>query len=183
MSRVQFATELVAILVQQGSIAANLAPDLVRQFQDDSKAEFDEFLRSAGLVTKAQLLAALSAYYRVPAFDVEGYLFDHELLINFPKDVLLNQAFIPLQIEDNLLAVVASVPSDDLIEKIGEYVPYVIELRVGLQRAIIDSIEEFYDASLTNIADLNDDDEADLYQDDLGVEEVELLDEEDDVRL
>lgn len=183
MSKVQFVQELVALLVQQGSLPASAAPDLVKQFQDDSKAEFDDFLRGEGLVTKAQLLAALSQYYGVPAFDVEGYLFDHELLTNFPKDVLLSQVFIPLQIEDNILAVVASVPSDDLVEKIGEYVPYVIELRVGLQRAIIDAVEEFYDASMTDIMDLNDDDEAENYQDDLGVSEVELLDTEDDVRL
>ncbi|HLB94372.1 MAG TPA: hypothetical protein VJJ81_03925 [Candidatus Babeliales bacterium] len=183
MSHKEFIQSLVEILVQQGSLPATaVGGDLLNDFKGESKAEFDDFLLSESLISKADLLLALSKYYQVPPFDAQGYLFDHELLVNFPKAFMLTNCFIPIQIEGNILTVVASEPTDELCAIIGEHESYVVELRVGLQREIIDAIEEFYDPSLTNIEDLTDDDEAELYLDDEYLEELDNLEPEDDIR-
>ena len=110
-----------------------------------------------GLVEEADLLQSLAQYFQVPAFDVVGYFFDTFLLRRFPKGFLLRNALIPLEVDENIMIIIASEPDDsDLLVRIGEHVSFDIQFRVGLRRDICDAAKEFYDKSDTE--DVRDED-------------------------
>lgn len=145
-----FVEALSNILRKQNVLTPDSANAVKKAFKDGSKASFDTFLLGEGLVSRSALLNALSEYYHVPAFDVVGYFFDHDMLRKFPKDFLVRNLIIPLEQDQNMLTVVAGDPNDpELLPKIGKIVSYDIQFLVGLDQDIIDAIEEFYDESLT----------------------------------
>lgn len=155
-----FVSSLVSILEKNGAVSRSEAKSMIEDFGDRSKEAFDIFILSQDLVSKKDLLIALSELYDVPYFDVVGYFFDNDLLRNFPKDFLLTNAIIPIQLDQNVLTVVASEPDDDSLRPaIGEFSSYAIEFRVGLKRDIIDAIREYYDASPTKIKNIFEEEE------------------------
>src|SRR5207244_235001 len=84
-----------------------------------------------GIIEQEELLEALSEYYQVPSFDVIGYFFETHLLRMFPKDMLLRNEIIPMQVDENMLIVVAANPNNpDLLFEIGENVSYDILFHV-----------------------------------------------------
>lgn len=173
-----FVEDLCSILIKNKIISAAEAVTIKRLFKDRSSDTFDDFLLSEGLVEKADLLNALSEYYRVPAFDVIGYFFDHYLLRAFPKDFLYAQALIPLEVDDeSILFMIASNPFDDsLLPAIGKYVSYDVQFLVGLRQDIEDAVDEFYDQSLA-IVDEDSDLDAEARE---RTQEQELEDGEDE---
>lgn len=163
--REKFAQELAEILVKQGSISDAEGRSMQRTFKNSDRDNFEEFLLDEGLVEEASLLKALGEYYQVPYEDVTGYYFDNELVRNFPKDFLLRNVIVPLEMEDDELICVASNPSNpDLVSGMGAYTSEDIQFRVGLARDITDAIKEYYDKSLTDVMDDQD------YQDEQLVE-------------
>jgi len=147
-----FTQELAEILVKHKIIERIEADSIKEMFKDSTKETFDEFLLEEGLVEEAELLRALSQYYKVPSFDVIGYFFDHNLITKFPKGFLLRSRIIPLEVDQNMLIVVASNPDDPGLEsKIREYVSYEVNFMVGLNRDICDSVKEFYDPSPSEV--------------------------------
>ena len=147
-----FVEGFTKILVQHKIIKPDEAKSLKKAFKESSKANFDEFLIDEGLVEKDAVLAALSQYYHVPAFDAVGYFFDHQLVRMFPKVFLRSNAIIPIERDENILVVLASNPNDqNLLPLIGQYVSYDIQFRVGIQQDIYDAIQEFYDQSLASV--------------------------------
>lgn len=164
--REKFAQELSEILVKHGVVTEAEGRSIQRTFKNADRDNFDEFLLEEGLVEEVPLLTALSDYYQVPAVDVTGYFFDTELLRNFPKDFLLRNGIVPLEMEDDVLVVVASNPDNpDLVSGLGAYTSEDIQFRVGLARDIADAVKEFYDKSLTDLMDEQD------YQDEQLIEE------------
>lgn len=153
-----FTQGLINQLIKQKTIASSEGLLLEKSFKESSKEAFDDFLLEEGLVEKEDLLKALSTYYQVPFFDVKGYFFNHLLLQEFPKDVLLRNALIPVEeIDENMLLMVASEPNDQqLLVEIGNCASYDIQFNVGLRLDICDAVKEFYERSLTDIK--NDDD-------------------------
>lgn len=152
--RTSFAKDLTAILLKSKALSEEIVPGLVQAFKKSSKENFDEFLLEEEIVTRSALLSALSSYYKVPAVDVLGYFFQSFLLHKFPKDILHRHAFIPMDVDDEILTVVASEPDDPrLMPIIGEYVSYDIVLRVGIRLDITDAISEYYDESITQVPD------------------------------
>lgn len=152
-----FVEELMHILVKQGSCNEREAKVIIQSFYDADAYEFDAFLVDEGLVTVSRMLNALEEYYKVPSFDVVGYFFDTQLLHKFPKQLLLQYGFIPLEDDENIMIVIASNPADsELLVEIGKYVPYDIQFRVGLHHDILDAIKEFYDSALTEQHDEDD---------------------------
>ena len=153
---------------------------LQRSFKNSEKENFDDFLLEEGLIEEAPLLRALAEYYQVPSVDVTGYFFDRQLLRNFPKDFLLRNRIIPLEMEDDELTVVASQPDNpDLLSTMGAYTSEDIQFRVGLGRDISDAIREFYDKSPAEVLD-----DQDLVDEQLEEEERYhslLRDEDEDV--
>lgn len=174
----KFAVELCAILVKHGVINEAEGRSMQRAFKNADRDNFDQFLLEESLVEEAPLLIALSEYYQVPAVDVTGYFFDTELLRNFPKDFLLRNGIVPLEMEDDVLIVVASNPDNpDLVSGLGAYTSEDIQFRVGLARDISDAVKEFYEKSLTDLMDEQD------YQDEQLIEEERfhsLISEEDE---
>jgi len=147
-----FAQDVSEILKRQKAVTPDEALALQKAFKDSEEQQFDEFLLEEGLVEEEALLKALAVYYQVPAFDVVGYFFDHNLLTKFPKDFLLREGFIPLEVENDILSVVAGEPNKDGFESmIRDYVSYDIVFMVGLRRDICDAVKEFYDVSPTEI--------------------------------
>lgn len=145
-----FVDSLCTILLKQGALKRDDAQALKKAFYDRSDIGFDEFLLQEGLVSRTQLLNALSEYYQVPAFDVTGYFFEHERLHEFPKDFLLRNLIIPLERDENILVVIAANPGDeDLLPEIGAHVSYDIQFMVGIAQDITDAVKEFYEKSLT----------------------------------
>lgn len=178
--RETFAQGLCDILVKQKAVSESEGRALARAFKNSEKENFDDFLLEEGLVEENVLLRALAQYFQVPSVDVTGYFFDTQLLRNFPKDFLLRNRIIPLEMEDDIMIVVASDPDNpDLLPAMGAYTSEDIQFRVGLGRDISDSVKEFYDKSPT---DLIDDSDTDLIDEQLG-EEVryhDLLHDEDE---
>lgn len=146
-----FVKELTAILVKNKAIAEKEVASLQKLFKETEKEYFDDFLLEQGLVSKEDLLKALSDLYKLPAVDCEGFFFQTFLLHKFPKDVLHRNAFIPMDVDDeDILTVVASEPDDPrLLSLIGQYVSYDVVFRVGLRLDITDAISEYYDDALT----------------------------------
>jgi type IV pilus assembly protein PilB len=152
--RETFAQNLADILVKQKVIDEAEGRALQRSFKNSEKDNFDDFLLEEGLIEEATLLRALGQYYQVPPVDVTGYFFDTQLLRNFPKDFLVRNRIVPLEMEDDYLVVVASDPDNpDLFSGLGAYTSEDIQFRVGLGRDIIDAIREFYDKSPTDLLD------------------------------
>ena len=95
--REQFIHDLSAILVKKGSLTEKNALEIQQAFEESPSDSFDAFLLDEGFVDREDLLAALSTYYNVPSFEAQGYFFDEILIRDFPKDVLLRHAVIPLK--------------------------------------------------------------------------------------
>ncbi len=145
-----FEQAIVRILAKQGKVSSEEAQALKKAFKGYSKGLFDDFLLEKDLVDEVDLLRALAEYYQVPAFEVIGYFFDTFLLKKFPKGFLLRNAIIPLEVDENIMLIVASEPDNpDLLASIGEYVSFDIRFRVGFRRDICDAVKEFYDKSDT----------------------------------
>ena len=147
-----FVKELTHILLKNKVFTDKEAFNLQKLFAESSEENFDDFLLEEGMVNKKDLLQALSQLYRIQAVDVEGYFFQTFLLHKFPKDILHRYAFIPMDVDDDIMTVVASEPDDPrLLPLIGEYVSYDIEFRVGLRLDITDAITEYYDRAITEV--------------------------------
>lgn len=145
------AQALADILVKQGAVSQAESASMHKLFVDSAKEAFDDFLLEEGLVTEEPLLKALSEYYQVPYNDVLGQFFNHQLLTLFPKGFLLREAVIPMALEEDILTVVASEPSDRLRARLDEFIDFAVEFHVGLRRDITDAVKEFYDESLTQV--------------------------------
>jgi hypothetical protein len=172
-----FADQITALLVKQGAIAKKEVPSIHRNFAQSAQEQFDDFLLEEGLVDAGALLKALSELYRVPSYDVTDYFFDTHLLHMFPKDFLLRNAIIPLQRDENMLIVVASVPEAEGLESaIGEFVSYDINFYVGIRRDICDAVKEFYDKALTQVQE-----DEDLRQERLERMNEKRTEEEDEI--
>lgn len=149
MSYDAFIHGLSEILVKQGVLTKQRAGEVEQAFHESPSDNFDEFLIEEGFVEPDELLRALSAYYNVPSFEAEGYFFDQTLVRDFPKDVLLRHAAIPLRLDGDILVVVAANPAEHDLETIlRRYTNNDIIFFVGLRRSICDAVKEFYDESL-----------------------------------
>jgi len=147
-----FTRSLSEILERHKVVSKDEVIAMEKAFENSEKAQFDEFLLDEGLVDENDLLKALAEHYQVPSFDVVGYFFDHNLLMKFPKGFLLREAVAPVEIEENILSVVASDPSKEGLEsRIREFVSYDIVFMVGLKRDICDAVKEFYDRSPSEV--------------------------------
>jgi len=149
-----FTQGLADILVKNKVVANDEAVSMQEMFKDSTKEAFDDFLLEEGLVEASDLLRALSEYYQVPSFDVVGYFFDHNLLTKFPKGFLLRSGLIPLEVDQNMLIVVANIPDESGLEsEIRDYVSYDVNFMVGLNRDICDAVKEFYDLAPSEVDD------------------------------
>ena len=138
--------------------------------------QFNDFLLSEGVLDQESLLQALAEYYKVPSFDVVGYFFENHLLHMFPKSMLLENEIIPLQVDENMMIVVAAHPDNpDLLFEIGENVSYDIRFYVGIARDICDAVKEFYDK-----ADTEDDPNEDIREEHLLINDFLQIEDEDD---
>lgn len=176
--RETFAQALCEVLVKQKVVSEAEGRALARAFKSSEKENFDDFLLEEGLIDENVLLRALGQYYQLPPVDVTGYFFDTQLLRNFPKDFLLRNRIIPLEVEDDFMTVVGSNPDNpDLLSAIGAYTSEDIQFRVGLGRDITDAVKEFYDKSATDLLD-----DQDLLDEQVGQEERfhDLLHDEDE---
>jgi hypothetical protein len=147
-----FEVGFLRVLAELKFITAEDAVKLLAAYHESDVDQLDEFLLSEGIVDRESLLQALSEYYQVPSFDVVGYFFERHLLHMFPKEMLVRHEIIPLQVDENMMVVVAAQPDNpDLLFEIGEYVSYDIRLYVGVARDICDAVEEYYDKADTEV--------------------------------
>lgn len=153
-----YAYTVAELLVRQRALLPERATELYHALKDVADEDFDAFVVKEGFVTKEDLLKALSAYYNVPSFDARGYFFNHMYVRMFPKDAMLRNRFIPLDVDDEIMVVVASNPTDSaLAELINTYVSYELTFLVGLEDDISDAVEEYYDEALTVDPEIVDD--------------------------
>jgi hypothetical protein len=147
-----FEVGFLKTLVDLKLITAEDAVKLLAAYHESDVDQFDEFLLSEGILDTENLLQALSQYYQVPSFDASGYFFERHLLHMFPQDMLLRHEIIPMQVDENMMIVIAANPDNpDLLFEIGEYVSYDIRFHVGIARNICDAIEEYYDKADTEV--------------------------------
>ena len=146
----EYALRITGFFVKNNILSETRALDLQRALANDPHIVFDTFVLEEGFVTKPDLLKALGIYYNLPTFDAEGYFFSHFLLRMFPKDIMIKNGFIPLDIDGEILTVIAAPPFDyKLQEIVNRYVSYNITFLIGLYRDIVGAIEEFYDLAPT----------------------------------
>lgn len=170
-----FIDAIIKILIKNKAVKPQEGPNLKRLFLMRSDAAFEEFLIDENIVEKEDILKALSEYYNVPALDVEGEFFEHELVTMFPKDVMLRYCFIPYEHDGDILMVVAGTPDDpDLPDTIGRYVSYDVQFMVGYFEDILDQVEDTYDEPVTE-----EEEDEDLRAEKGEKQEVEELSEED----
>ncbi|HLW72558.1 MAG TPA: hypothetical protein VKR54_00745 [Candidatus Babeliales bacterium] len=169
-----FEVGFLRVLVDLKLISAEDAVRLLAAYHESDIDQLDDFLLSEGIVDNESLLEALSQYYQVPSFDVVGYFFENHLLRMFSKSMLLRNEIIPLQVDANMMIVVAAKPSNpDLLFEIGENVSYDIRFYVGVARDICDAVSEYYDK-----ADTEDDPNTDIRQEHLLVSEFQHIEDE-----
>ena len=147
-----FEVGFLRVLAELKLITAEDAVKLLAAYHESDVDQFDEFLLSEGILETENLLEALSHYYQVPSFDIVGYFFERHLLHMFPKEMLVQHEIIPMQVDENMMIVVAAQPDNpDLLFEIGEYVSYDIRFYVGVARNICDAVEEYYDKADTEV--------------------------------
>ncbi len=147
-----FEVGFLRVLAELKLITAEDAVKLLAAYHESDVDQFDEFLLSEVILDTENLLQALSEYYQVPSFDVIGYFFERHLLHMFPKEMLVQHEIIPMQVDENMMIMVAAQPNDpDLLFEIGEYVSYDIRFHVGVARNICDAVEEYYDKADTEV--------------------------------
>ena len=143
-----FEVGFLKVLVDLKFVTAEDAVKLLAAYNESDIDQFDDFLLSEGIVEQEHLLEALSVYFQVPSFDALGYFFETHLLRMFPKDMLLRNEIVPLQVDENMMIMIAANPANpDLLFEIGENVSYDIRFYVGIARDICDAVKEFYDKS------------------------------------
>ena len=174
MTKQHFVSRVAQAFVKLKVMSAVEAESFEKEFSGRTKDRVDEFLLDEGITDRETLLKVLQSVYGVPSYDVRGYFFNHHILMLFPRDFLDNKAIIPLQIEDDILTVVVSNPEDDeILSIIGNYVPYSIEVMIGIRRDILDAIEEYYDEDVAT-SDIEDE-EADETEE-LAEDESDIID-------
>ena len=147
----KYVKALSEILYKMGSLDRDNVDAIIRDFKGTEQAQLNYFLLDEGLVTKEDILRALSTYYEVPYFDVRGYQFNHDLLGLFPQDLLVRNALIPIEFDGAILTVVAGDPNDEsLREKLSRYTTHYIEFRVGIIRDIVDEARAYYESPPEN---------------------------------
>lgn len=172
-----FEAGFLDVLVRLEFITAEDAIKLMLTYDESDVDQFDEFLLSEGILEQSELLEALSEYYQVPSFDVSGYFFETHLVRMFPKDMLVRNEIIPMQVDENIMIVVAANPENpDLLFEIGENVSYDVRFYVGIGRDICDAIKEYYDK-----ADTQDSQDEDIRQEHLLLGEFEMIENEEDL--
>ena len=159
-----FVNQLADALIKLQVFSADEAESLVKEFQGRAKGRIDDFLLDEGIVDRETLLKALQTVYNVAPFDVRGHFFNHQLLLFFPKDFLINQGFIPLDVDDEIMTIVMSNPDDEeTLDTLSRYVSYNVNVFVGIRRDIADAVEEYYDEDVVTSdiieqeTDVNDD--------------------------
>ncbi|MBP6892694.1 hypothetical protein KBB68_03900 [Candidatus Babeliales bacterium] len=168
-----FISKLADAFVKLQIFSADEAEGLVKEFQGRAKGRIDDFLLDEGMIDREKLLKALQVVYGVAPFDVRGHFFNHQLLLFFPKDFLLNQGFIPLDVDDEIMTIVMSNPEDEeTLDTLSRYVSYNVNVFVGIRRDISDAIEEYYDEDVVT-SDITEQ-ETDI--DDDGMEDSEIVD-------
>ena len=147
-----FVENLSEILERNKVFTKDRSMAMKKAFKDSEKAQFTDFLLDEGLVAESDLLKALGEYFQVPAFDVVGYFFNHNLLTKFPKGFLLRRGIVPVEVDNNILSMVASYPGKEGLESaLREYVSYDIVFMVGIRRDICDAVKEFYDKAPSEV--------------------------------
>jgi len=176
--KIGFEAGFLEILVQLMFITPEDAIELLKRYDESDVDQFDEFLMSEGIIEHEELLQALSQYYQVPSFDVVGYFFETHLLRMFDKDMLLRNEIIPMQVDENMMIMVAANPDNsELLFEIGQNVSYDIRFYVGIARDICDAVKEYYDKADTQ--DVEEDE--DLRQEHLLVSEFHKMEDEENL--
>ena len=169
-----FEAGFLDVLVTLKFITPEDAIQLLLKYDESDVDQFDEFLLGEGIIEQEELLEALSEYYQVPSFDVMGYFFETHLLRMFPKDMLLRNEIIPMEVDENIMIMVAANPNNpDLLFEIGENVSYDIRFYVGIARDICDAVKEYYDK-----ADTEDTEDEDIREEHLLVSEFHKIEDE-----
>ena len=172
-----FEAAFLEVLVELKYIMPEDAIKLMLTYDESDVDQFDEFLLTEGILEKEELLEALSYYYQVPSFDVVGYFFETHLLRMFDKDMLLRNEIIPMQVDENMMIIVAANPDNsDLLFEIGENVSYDIRFYVGIARDVCDAVKEYYDK-----ADTQDPEDEDIRQEQLLVSEFHKMEDEENI--
>jgi hypothetical protein len=154
---------ITKVLVARKALQQHDVQPLHDAFRASAIERFEEFLVEEEVVTKEQLLAALQEYYQLPAIDVVGLLLSHELVIKFPKDLMLNHGFVPYQLDGDILQVIAARPNDaDLSEIMVPFIGQDVVFAVGIYSDICDAVKEFYDPSITSLHEVDIDEDEDF---------------------
>lgn len=168
-----FVVRFAEALVKNNVMKEAEAESFVQEFHDRAKGNVVSFLLEEGLVEKEDILIALGSVYNVPSFDVRGYFFNHETLLMFPEDLLLEKVIIPLEVEDDILTVVMNNPEDEeAIDELQKNVSYNINVFVGIQEDIRDAIEEYYDEDLITAETHEQEEESDDEPDDSDIVDI-----------
>ncbi len=85
----------------------------------------------------------LAARYRVPYIDLSEFAIKRDLVQSFPPDFLYRGNFIPLEIEDNIVKIAISDPSDiGTIDAIESFLGKKVQVHASSKRAIQEALRK-----------------------------------------
>ena len=143
---------ICALVVRKEWWTQKKADEIAATFRSRTMQSFIKGIIENNYLPKGKLLSILSEYYATPSFDVTGYFFSRDLLHQIPIDVLFRHEVIPLQVEENILEVIASDPANvDLVSTLRNFVSYDIQVLVGIGDDIKLAVREFYDKAPTQV--------------------------------
>lgn len=146
------------LLIQAGLISREEVETALNTQSEGKKKRVGELLIEKGMITEEQLLMALSAKFRMTVVDLKTVVPSPEALDTLTKSMVMQLKVLPLSLENRLLTVATSDPTDPTI---GDNLRFFTNLTIDFVAAptseIRDAIEEHYGGSGENeeqIADL-----------------------------
>ena len=112
---------LITALERRGVLGTEQVEEL-RAASFESSAELEEVLTETHSVTETEILLALAEHARVPVISLDSYQFEAELIVEFPRDMLMRNRAVPVARTASCLTLAIADPLNLMaVEEVGEY--------------------------------------------------------------
>jgi len=136
------------LLVEQGRVTPEQLQGALARSRENGDTPV-QILQDMGVVSEGDLLGAVSIQTGVPCLSLSNPPFvPSRLTIAFPLKFMQQYKFFPLKIEDGVLTVVMSNPSDvDTLDSLRLQSGSEVKVYLGSEREILKALDEYYGSS------------------------------------
>jgi type IV pilus assembly protein PilB len=130
--------DIGTILIERGSLAAEYLPLIVDKIALGEE-RFGKICLQEGLISEEALAQALAEQFGLEFIDLSHYKVDENVMAALPADFVHRFRIVPLEMDDDSLAVAVSDPTDVLkLDEMELLVDRQIRIRVATESAIAD---------------------------------------------